>query len=137
VQAHVTQRDLAPTIADLLGVAQEPAGKDRSLVPLALGAEGEADRVVMIGPISTFGAGAVMSGRWKLVYGLFNDSYALFDLVGDPGEQLNVFEAKPQVAHRMATLMRTLLDDPYHVGPAVTAGDGELGWKPVAASAPP
>ena len=133
LDTHVSQFDIAPTIQDLLGLGGDRHARDHSLVPLVLGQEHEDDRVTMVGPISTFGVGAVLSGRWKLTYCLFNHSYALYDLVEDRGERLNLFEVKPQVSARLEGMLEKFLADPYRLGPAFTASDGELGWKRAAA----
>jgi arylsulfatase A-like enzyme len=125
VRAHVTQRDLPFTITDLLGIGQPPPGEDHSLVPL-LDARAD-DRAAAIGPLSSFDVGALMAGRWKLAYCLFNDSRALYDLAADPAERVNLFEARPQVARRMDELLRRFLADPAHVTPPLVA-DGELRW---------
>jgi arylsulfatase A-like enzyme len=135
VRAHVTQRDVPPTVAELLGVAQPAGIKDRSLLPLVLGGPREDDRAVMSGPLSSFDAGAVMAGRWKLHFCLFNESRALYDLSADPGESLNLFEARPQIAELMEALLRRHLADPYNLGPPVTTQDADLGWTAVATAA--
>jgi hypothetical protein len=134
LDTHVSQFDLAPTIQDLLGLGGDLHARDHSLVPLVLGQERDDDRVTMVGPISTFGVGAVLSGRWKLTYCLFNHTYALYDLVEDRGERLNLFEVKPQVGVRLEGMLEKYLADPYRLGPAFTASDGELGWKRAAAA---
>jgi hypothetical protein len=109
IGTHVTQRDLPLTIVDLLGVRGSATGFDRSLVPLLLRPKEAPPRVVMTGPLSSFHVGALLSGSWKLGYCLFNDSYALFDLASDPGEQVNLFEARPDVAGPMRALLHARL----------------------------
>jgi hypothetical protein len=128
VRTHVTQRDLPLTITDLLGVGQQPARLDRSLVPLVLGEQRADDRAVTTVPISSFDVGLVMAGRWKLAYCLANDSRALFDLAADPQERVNLFEARPPVARRMEALLQRSLADPARTGPPLVADGPDLAW---------
>jgi hypothetical protein len=105
VAANVSQHDLAPTIAALFGLGT--AG-GRSLVPALLGGALE-EGPVLTGPLSSFDVGALMWRRWKLAFCLFNRSRALYDLEADPGETLNLFEARPAEAAAMEQRLQALL----------------------------
>lgn len=101
ISSHVTQADFGPTIAGLMGLRASHIAGSRSLLPMILGEEPEAQRLIHIGPLGTFQTGAVIDGHWKLVYSLFNRSFALFDMRSDPGETLNLYEAAPERARKL------------------------------------
>ena len=97
--------DLAPTIADALGVAVPPgAFQGRSLLRGAPGARvftRNSDRET---------AYAVTEGRYRLIFGAADRTQELFDPAADPGETQDLAGVQPAwaAAHRQA-LQRFLL----------------------------
>lgn len=89
IEAPVSTIDLAPTLADLLGLEADPRWIGRSL---AAGLRG--DDVSQPSPVffnSTFVNAAeplmgVVHGNWKLIQGIATQPYELYDLAADPGE---------------------------------------------------
>ena len=89
--------DLAPTIADLLGVlgrgGSDRAFQGRSLLPVVAGAPGRdlvISRSVWDAPIY-----AVRDARYKLIHDTRNGASQLFDLETDPEERSDVAAARP------------------------------------------
>lgn len=121
----VEQVDIAPTLAQLAGIAAPTSWEGRSL----LGAWGYGgsdalpakpafsmnfEQTPRYGPLNT-GSVAVIDGSWKLVHFIGHPHYpdmpplrdALYDLASDPGETMNLIDAQPAQAAKL----RTLIDD--------------------------
>lgn len=107
VAQDVSHDDVAATLAALFG-ACGPGFRGRSLVP-ALRGEDLRPSPILVGPRTPLWAGALIEGRYKLAYVLFNRSLALYDLEADPAERLNLMEALPAEAARMTALLRAQL----------------------------
>jgi hypothetical protein len=101
VDESVGLADVGPTISDLLGAPASYRAGRRSLVPLLMGERLAGEAPVLVGPLGSFDTGAVMLGRRKLTYSLFNQSAALYDLTSDPGERRNMFEVQPEIARQV------------------------------------
>ena len=107
VRENVSHDDLAPTLAALLG-ACDPRLFGRSLVP-ALAGRPLSPVPILIGPRTPFFGGALIDGRYKLAFVLFNRSLALYDMAADPGERQNLIGRRPELGAQMTTLLRQKL----------------------------
>jgi hypothetical protein len=101
VDESVGLADVGPTISDLLGAPASYRTGRRSLVPLLMGERLAGEAPVLVGPMGSFDTGAVVLGRRKLTFSLFNQSAALYDLTDDPGERRNLFEVQPEITRRV------------------------------------
>ena len=126
--------DIAPTIADLAGVAAVPqAYAGRSLASRLLGEERHIEerpiwlyrRTYQGSMVSrTWAKGeqfGIREGRWKYILGPSEGTEELFDLVADPGEKNNVRGQHPEVATRFAAKVEVwrrlhTREDPEEVG---------------------
>ena len=114
VEAPVSSVDIVPTLLKLAGLPL-PADLDGlDLAPLWSGGEvqpfeerflyGEAAGGIQY---NFFGDGffpvfrSVRQGRYKLIYESKGDSYALYDLAADPGEQHDITPREPEIAARL------------------------------------
>jgi choline-sulfatase len=94
--------DVAPTLLDLLGVDAPESFEGRSFASLLAGEE--------LGPQSLFfethyqGAArrALRSGRYKLVVDEVAGTSELYDLVNDPGEEIDLADARPEIVLALA-----------------------------------
>jgi arylsulfatase len=103
--AMVSTLDVAPTLAELLGVELPAAAAGVSLAGLVRGADAAQeppDRVHVYENARNQGV-AVRKGDWKLIVGLerehplFAGPPELYDLAADPGETLNLAADHPEV----------------------------------------
>lgn len=106
--AVVCQTDLLATMAEVLGVSLPAnAGEDSQSFRSAF--EGRPfDR----GPVIHHGAAghfAIREGGWKLL--LTKEGRELYDLGGDPGESTNVIESHVEVADRLFSKFREIVDN--------------------------
>lgn len=140
VEARVRSTDLAPTVAELLGLEAHPRFSGRSMVSLAKGQKESDERVVV-----TEGRGtkAIMHGRHRLVVreGLarvtvhadrtVTANEELYDLVDDPGERHDLAASRPElVAEMRARLVAALKNAPAAGSSAATASSAESGKPP-------
>lgn len=91
--------DLAPTIADLMGLPAEPAFRGQSLVPEVLGDRpAEKRRVIADQPRADLmdRRRAVIDGDWKIVAFGDDKAFMLFDLASDPWEKEDLSAKKPE-----------------------------------------
>jgi arylsulfatase A-like enzyme len=131
VKERVRTVDIAPTVAELLGLEARTSFTGRSLAGLARGQREQDERVVL-----TEGRGtrAIMHGRHRLIVreGLARTTTIqgrtvtvneeLFDLVDDPGERLDLAKAQPDlVAEMHARLVAALAQVPVAGSSAATA----------------
>ena len=121
IAAPVGLVDLAPTLLDLLGVANGSAGFAGESVARALRGEAELgpERPILlvrrhyepgiIDGVRVNGVQlAVRQGRWKYIEGAAFRVRELYDLERDPGERVNRFREEPGVARRLAALLAPL-----------------------------
>lgn len=90
--------DLAPTIADLMGLPAEPAFRGQSLVPEVLGDRpAEKRRVIADQPRADLmdRRRAVIDGDWKIVAFGDDKAFMLFDLASDPWEKEDLSAKNP------------------------------------------
>jgi arylsulfatase A-like enzyme len=140
VEARVRSIDLAPTVAELLGLEAHPRFSGRSMVSLAKGRKESDERVVV-----TEGRGtrAIMHGRYRLLVreGLarvtiltdrtVTANEELYDLVDDPGERHDLAPSRPElVAEMRARLVAALKNAPVAGSAAATASSAESGTPP-------
>lgn len=92
VGSHV---DLAPTIAELAGVAPAPEWQGRSLFDAH-----RSPRAYFYVAEDEFMLG-VREDRWKYIFNVREGSHELFDLVADPDEQKNVAAMHPELCARL------------------------------------
>jgi arylsulfatase A-like enzyme len=109
VAEPVQVMDLAPTLADLLGVDPLPFWQGRSLMPLLRGEPSvEAPALAMRENVDRPQKGwrgdretAYVQGGWKLIVHHDTDRVSLFDLTADPEEQRDRSEQEPDRAAAM------------------------------------
>jgi choline-sulfatase len=103
--------DIAPTIAEMLGVGGWPGAEGVSLVPLMTGAAPELGLEAYSEstyPLYHFGWSdlrSLRSGRFKVIAAPRPE---LYDLEQDPGERANLFEDRRQLADRMLARLREI-----------------------------
>jgi arylsulfatase A-like enzyme len=134
--------DFWPTIAELIGASTEGIRVDgQSLVPLFRGGNFPADRPLFwhyphYGNQGGAPSSAVRKGPWKLIHWYEDDSWELFNLAQDIGEQHNLASQHPE---KVAELRRVLEDWLQEVGarfptpnPAYDPGkpDGRIAVRP-------
>jgi arylsulfatase A-like enzyme len=119
VPARVRTTDLAPTVAELLGLELDPVASGASLVPLARGAREPDERVVLT---ELPGGRALLHGRHRLVVRDDPPREALHDVVDDPGERRDLGAAQPaRVDELRARLAAALANAPVAGSFAATA----------------
>ncbi len=96
--AHVGNLDLLPTAAELFDLPDRTHFLGRSLIPLMMGEEDQADRVYFTRSDGKK-ARAVLDGRYKLIYSA--KTLQLFDLQSDPNEMRDIFYPESPVAKRL------------------------------------
>lgn len=112
VHTPVGLDDVAPTIADVLGLAPLPQADGRSLKPALLGEALPAQPVYAMAmerqsrfqPIQ-HGHYAVIDGSHKLVLDLGENQAELFDLAADPHELHDLSKTDADTARRLRTLL--------------------------------
>ena len=125
----VQSMDLFPTLLEVAGLPARPKAHldGASLAPLLRGGDAP-DRDALYWHYPHYGnqggapAGAIRSGRWKLVEWFEDGRLELFDLVADPGETADV---SAEEAEQVAELHARLVAWRAEVGarmPAVNAG---------------
>ena len=92
VGSHV---DLAPTIAELAGLAPAPDWQGRSLL-----AAHRSPRAYFYVAEDEFMLG-VREERWKYIFNVREGRQELFDLIADPDEQMNVSARHPDICVRL------------------------------------
>lgn len=103
--------DLMPTFRELTGKASTEALDGVSILPLLEGREGQEEHDYLYFEFQEAGGRqAIRQGEWKLVrLGLRSDSptLELYNLASDPGETVNLIDARPDIAD---TLLRLLTE---------------------------
>ena len=107
INMPVSAIDVLPTIADLLGLDQNPEWRGNSLVPALSGEETVGLRdPVFAQATHTFRynlepAQMVVDRNLKLIVGLETGARRLYDLSEDPGEQTNLADSMPDAVGRL------------------------------------
>ncbi len=124
VRAMVDHLDLAPTVADLMGVMGKGGShrqfQGRSLLPVLFGGAGEAavlSRTIWDRPVYS-----LRDGGHAFVYDTRTGAEQLFDLAADPGETRNLAIADPLRASWSRQTLFHWVADVTRRGPA---GEGE------------
>lgn len=109
VSGHLfTQADVFPTLAELAGEACPPDLDGLSLIPEILGAEAagrEQDQHSYL--YWEFGSQfAVREGDWKAIQPGKDKPWELYDLAGDPGEQVDLAAENPGLVTRLVSLAK-------------------------------
>lgn len=135
VTSQVRNLDIAPTLLELAGVTAPEGFEGRSLVPLIVDPQREADRpsfaslpanIMRTADLQT----AVNDGTWTFVRDLDADARErLFDLEWDPDEDANLVEFEPAAATRM----RGVLDGHLEVEPRAGVSRGDVRIDPAIA----
>lgn len=109
IEARRGHIDLAPTLADLMGLAGQPPFRGESLVPEILGAKKpENKRVVVDLPRADLmdRRRAVIDGNWKIVAFGDDKQWMLFNLAKDPWEETDLAKSEPAELERMQRVYR-------------------------------
>ena len=139
VTARVRSVDLAPTIAELLGLEASTRFSGRSLVGLAKGRPESGERVVV-----TEGRGtrAIMHGRYRLVVRedaaptmtsasrTVTADEQLFDLVEDPGERRDLARDRPELVAEMRARLVAAIEGAPVAGSLAAGPPGAEGARP-------
>jgi arylsulfatase A-like enzyme len=113
---HTAFWDFLPTAAELAG-ASAPSGLDGiSILPTLIGEGRQREREYLYwehpgADAKTFYRAARMA-NWKAIQEGENGSLQLYDLTGDPGETSDVALENPEVASRMAAILREAHSEP-------------------------
>lgn len=141
VKERVRTTDLAPTVADLLGLEAHPRFSGRSLAPLARGEKESDERVVVT---EGRGSRAIMHGRHRLVVreGLARETILagrtvtsneeLYDLADDPGERRDLAPSRPDVVAEMRARLAAALANAPVAGSAAATATATTPGKPTA-----
>jgi choline-sulfatase len=95
--------DLAPTIADLMGLPGEPAFRGQSLVDEIFGSSAPERRIVVDLPRADLmdRRRGVIDGDMKIIAFGDDRSFKLYDLAKDPWEKTDLAKTDPQTLERM------------------------------------
>jgi arylsulfatase A-like enzyme len=104
VEVARSQIDLAPTIVELLGQPRQAAFDGVSLAPELLGAEAAPARDVICDlPRDDINdrRRSILHDNWKLIAFGDDERFSLFDLANDPGEKVDLYWRRRDVAVEM------------------------------------
>lgn len=105
IDGPVSLADVAPTLVELVGAAPL-TGADGVSLAGALRGEPLPQRPLLAQTVRLGRSQrAIIDGTYKLIYDSRFDTYELFDLAQDPGEQWSLTDALPDVAAALATAM--------------------------------
>ncbi len=109
--APVSLVDLAPTLAELLGVELSGQVQGRSLVPLLRPRAGRVEERAqyLAGTAADEGFAALVDRRYKLLRRNGRDE--LYDLRADPGEQRDLADERPRVRADLAARLEGQLEE--------------------------
>ncbi len=113
ISTPVALLDVAPTIADLVGVGPAASFEGRSLVPGLVGRD--LPEVPIYGQLLPYPyckeeAHSLILGDWKVLYDRTGNTWSLFDLSKDPLEAKDLAAKVPEVLSRMQTRLTTWLE---------------------------
>jgi choline-sulfatase len=100
VETQVSVLDIMPTLFDLSGIEQPESFAGRSLLPMIRGEE--LPERPAYSESTLYGADRISwrGSRYKYLHEL-GAGAALYDLVEDPGEMINLIDSEPEVAQRL------------------------------------
>lgn len=96
IDAPVQSIDILPTVLELAGVPAPGDIEGRSLVPLMRGQE-DGDGRLAFSELPGGQEVAVVSREWKLIVDQSSGEQALYHLAGDPREEANLADERPEV----------------------------------------
>jgi arylsulfatase A-like enzyme len=99
VSRRVSNVDLAPTVLDLAGIAEDEGARGRSLVAEIFGTDAAARPVLVDQPRNPYypPRRGYIDGAHKLHHFIDTGTYRLFDLDQDPGEKNDLAESQPEL----------------------------------------
>jgi arylsulfatase A-like enzyme len=108
---YCQQKDLMPTILDLMGVRSGVKFDGRSLVPLMQGTPRAAEPELYITECTWERKHGWRTPQWKLIHALepdfhFKPEVELYDLVADPEENSNIAQKEPGVVALLESRMQ-------------------------------
>jgi arylsulfatase A-like enzyme len=136
VSLPVSGVDLAPTLLSMAGLVAPSEMEGLDLTPLLRGETPAAfEQRYLYGEASGGGSHELMGleqyvpryrslrqGRYKLIYEYRADSYVLYDLDRDPGEQVDISSREPEITKQLVAAMR----ERYEGAAAAPAPEAEL-----------
>jgi len=148
VKARVRTTDLAPTVAELLGLEAHARFSGTSLLALARGGKEPDERVVVS---EGRGTRAVLHGRHRMIVRegaarttilksrTVTASEELYDLVDDPGERNDLAPSHPELVAEMRARLDAALHNTAVAGSSSSSAAGARGdaTSPVADAKPP
>jgi arylsulfatase A-like enzyme len=144
VARRTSNVDLAPTVLDLAGLPEDEGARGRSLMPDLFGAEVTMHPFLVDQPRNPYYAPrrGFFDGAHKLHHFIDTDTYRLFDLDQDPGEQTDLAEAQPSLLHEVQRSYQQFVAKivdfiPTPMGDPRPAGAAPRAPGPPAASAKP
>jgi arylsulfatase A-like enzyme len=134
VARRTSNVDLAPTVLDLAGLPQDEGARGRSLLSEMVGGEVAPRPVLVDQPRNPYylPRRGFIDGAYKLHHAIDTETFRLFDLDQDPGEQTDLADNRPellqqvqhayeQFAAQIADYLPTPTGDPRPPGPAPRA----------------
>jgi arylsulfatase A-like enzyme len=103
VARRTSNVDLAPTVLDLAGLAEDDGARGRSLLPELLGGDGPPRPVLVDQPRNPYypPRRGFIEGAHKLHHFIDTGTFRLFDLDRDPGEQNDLAETQPELLQQV------------------------------------
>ena len=117
IEGAVSLSSLAPTLVDLLGLADLRDSEARSLAPMITGEVDPASSIAVVERPTLFdrttwpATTAVVRGRWKLLHDHDAAVARLFDLQDDPGERRDLAAERPEILADLLELENSLRSD--------------------------
>ena len=132
-EVRVGSIDVMPTALDLLGIIPPPGVEKQmrgsSLIDVAWKKELRFDLFAETDYRQhTYKRAIIADDGWKLIVTLEDDTRELYDTTKDPGELVNLADAKPERADGMQRRLYTHFKE---IGQDLTAGKWERGFNPV------
>jgi choline-sulfatase len=123
ISRRVSAVDLAPTILDLAGLAEDEGARGQSLAPELFGGDCPERPILVDQPKNPYYQlkRAFIDGDYKLHDTPATGTYQLFDLAHDPGERKDLAPSEPELLERMRKTYGTFMSGIVEVVPRPTA----------------